>query len=48
LECSRGSFSSAAPLERGNEGHRQAVRVTKYGSAAPCGTCLPLDIEIDK
>src|SRR5664279_1921160 len=31
---SRGSTTSAAPLDRGNGGRRQAVRVTECGSAA--------------
>jgi hypothetical protein len=30
----RGSITSAAPLDRGNGGRRQAVRVTEYGGAA--------------
>ena len=34
LDCFGGSSTSAAPLERGIEGRRQAVRVTEYGSAA--------------
>jgi hypothetical protein len=48
LEFPGGSSSSAAPLERGNGGHRQAVRVTKYGSATPCGARLLRDLEIGK
>ena len=34
LDCPGGSSTSAAPLERGIGGRRQAVRVTEYGSAA--------------
>ena len=34
LECPGGSSTSAAPLERGIGGRRQAVRVTEYGGAA--------------
>lgn len=30
----KGSTTSAAPLERGTGGRRQAGRVTEYGSAA--------------
>ena len=35
-----GSSTSAAPLERGNGGRRQAVRVTEYGNAAHCSVRL--------
>jgi hypothetical protein len=38
--------TSDAPLERGNEGRHRAVRVTKYGSDARCGSWLR-DLEID-
>jgi hypothetical protein len=48
LECPGGSTSSVALLEQGNRGHRQAIHVTKYGSVAPCGACLPHDLEIGK
>ena len=34
LDCPGGASTSVAPLERGIEGRRQAVRVTEYGSAA--------------
>jgi hypothetical protein len=48
LECPGGSSSSAAPLEWGNIGYRRAVHVTGYGSDAPCGACLPRDLDIGK
>jgi hypothetical protein len=37
----RESTTSAAPLDRGNGGRRQAVRTTNYGGAARCSVHLP-------
>ena len=48
LDCPGGSSTSAALLKRGIGGRRQAVRVTKYGSAALCSACLLHDLEIGK
>ena len=42
---SDGSTTSDAPLDRGNVGHHQAVRVTEYGVAAHCSAHLH-DLEI--
>ena len=42
---SDGSTTSDAPLDRGNGGHHQAVRVTEYGVAARCSAHLH-DLEI--
>ena len=42
-----GSTTSAAPLDRGNRGRLQAVRVTEYGDAARCSVHLH-DLEIGK
>ena len=47
LEFLGGSTTSAAPLDRGNGGRHQAVRVTEYGGAAGCGVHLH-DLEIGK
>ena len=47
LEFLGGSTTSAAPLDRGNGGRHQAVRVTEYGGAARCSVRLH-DLEIGK
>ena len=45
LEFLGGSTTSAAPLDRGNGGRHQAIRVTEYGGAARCSAHLH-DLEI--
>ena len=44
---SGGSSTSAAPLDRGNRGHHQAIRVAQYGGTARCSVHLH-DLDIGK